>query len=204
MTTRPHNHDPAPPTDEEVDDAALVRMAKVNAAAFDALYRRYAERVYRYCYTRTGNQQDAEDLTTQIFMAALESLGRYRERHCFAAWLFGIARNVCAAYHRRHYRHPEVDLAQDSEDWTMMVITAAVNVSSDPEHRLDRQALIQCMRAAIQNLSDERREALYLRFWSELKTREIAAVMDKTADAVKMLVWRGIQDLRRRCHHETT
>jgi RNA polymerase sigma-70 factor (ECF subfamily) len=175
-------------------------MAKVNAEAFDALYRRYAERVYRYCYTRTGNQQDAEDLTAQIFMAALESLGRYRERHCFAAWLFGIARNVCAAYHRCHYRHPEVNLAHDSEDWTLIALTEAVTLLPNPEHRLDRQALIQCMRTAIQSLSDERREALYLRFWSELKTQEIAAVMDKTVGAVKMLVWRGIQDLRRRCH----
>ncbi|HQE93025.1 MAG TPA: sigma factor [Anaerolineae bacterium] len=76
----------------EVPDADLARQAQAGEqAAFAALYRRYLPRVYRYFYVRTGAVQPAEDLTSQTFMAALESLPRYRERGTFAAWLFAIA-----------------------------------------------------------------------------------------------------------------
>jgi len=58
----------------ELDDAELVVAAKSDRGAFDALYRRYVRRVYRYCYAHTGERTHAEDLTAQVFLAALEGL----------------------------------------------------------------------------------------------------------------------------------
>ncbi len=91
---------------QTTDELALVRRTRTDAQAFGALYDRYVQRVYRYCYYRTSNTHEAEDLTAQIFLAALEGIPRYRQDGHFAAWLFSIARNKVAAYHRRAPHEP--------------------------------------------------------------------------------------------------
>ena len=70
----------------QLDDASLAKDAALNEEAFTALYRRYVAPIYRYLYHRLGNANDAEDLTAQVFMEALEGLASYRERGSFSAW----------------------------------------------------------------------------------------------------------------------
>lgn len=88
-TTMPKNH--VVPMDDEVQ---FIERAKVDPTAFEPLYERYVERVYAYCLKRTGNVQDAEDLTSQVFVKILNSLHTYRAGGLFSAWLFRIAHNV--------------------------------------------------------------------------------------------------------------
>ena len=76
----------------QLEDGQLVRLAREDHDAFDVLYRRYVTPVYRYCYARTNNVADAEDLTTQTFLVMLESIDRYRSG-CNSAW--SIARHKC-------------------------------------------------------------------------------------------------------------
>ncbi len=83
------------------DEADLLRGARQDPARFGEIYELYVKRVYRYLYSRAGNAQEAEDLTAQTFLAALESLDRFKEDGCFAAWLFGIARNKVVDHYRR-------------------------------------------------------------------------------------------------------
>src|SRR5512142_165029 len=81
-------------TRAQVEDVAtLVKNAKDDPCAFGRLYDIYVQPVYRYLYSRVGSAHDAEDLTSQTFLAALEHLPRYEERGQFAAWLFRIARS---------------------------------------------------------------------------------------------------------------
>ena len=83
-------------------EAALVRAAQDDPAAFGALYDRYLDRVYSYARARTANEEDAADLAHQVFQRALEALPRYRAQSApFAAWLFRIARNAAIDRHRR-------------------------------------------------------------------------------------------------------
>src|SRR5438270_7946671 len=91
----------------ERDEAALVRAAQDDPAAFGALYEAHVDRVYAYFRSRTENIQDATDLTQQAFLQALDALPRYRPGKVpFAAWLFRIARNLAINFHRR--RRPAV------------------------------------------------------------------------------------------------
>ena len=178
----------------EPDDGALVKAAQADRDAFDALYRRYVTRVYRYCCTHAGNRADAEDLTAQTFLAALEGLPRYRGRGPFAAWLFGIARRKCADHHRSRY----ADRSEPLEMTNPLPDPSA----PDPEQSVYRNNVLDCVQQALPHLSPDRREALQLRFWGGLKAREVAAVMRRSEDAVKMLVSRAVADLRRRCLDE--
>src|SRR5579871_5544010 len=84
------------------DESALVAAAQADPAAFDALYRRYLARVYRYLRAQVGSDEDAADLTQHVFLRALDALPRYRPRGApFAAWLFRIARHAATDAYRR-------------------------------------------------------------------------------------------------------
>jgi RNA polymerase sigma-70 factor (ECF subfamily) len=127
------------------DDATLIVAAREDPAAFDVLYRRYVTRIYRYCYSRTENAAVAEDLTAQTFLAALESIGTFRGDGSVAAWLFGIASNVCKGYHRYRQRHPQEPLetvAQRKDAET-----------ADPERRAYRRGILDCAQRVLPQLS---------------------------------------------------
>ena len=176
------------------DDETLAAAARSDHAAFDALYRRYVNRVYRYCYTHAHNAADAEDLTAQTFLAALEGIGRYRGRGPFAAWLFSIARHKCSDYHRARYKRRDeaLEKAERLPDPATPDLTAHTY----------RQRVVDCVQRVLSVLSEDRQEAIRLRFWGGLSTRETAKVMRRSRGAVKMLVSRGISDLRERCLDE--
>lgn len=181
----------ATPPERVRDDATLAEAARSDYAAFEQLYRRYATRVYRYCYTHTGNARDAEDLTAQTFLAALEGIGRYGGRGSFAAWLFGIAWRKCKDHYRRQYSRQEEDLVQ--------ALNLPDPASPDLERHARRQEILDCVQQIWSMLSEDRQEALRLRFWGGLNTKETAATMGRSRGAVKMLVSRAIADLRERC-----
>ena len=174
----------------ELADNDLARLARHDHDAFEALYRRYVTPIYRYCYARTDNVTDAEDLTAQTFLAVTESIDRYREARNFPAWLFGIARHKCADHHRAAYAKRQ----QSLDD-----IEFADPEPEDAEERLIRNSILECVERLLAYLSPDRLEALRLRYWGGLSMREAASVMQRSEAAFKMLVSRAISDLRERC-----
>ena len=183
MTTLMIEQTEHPPT----DDRALVREAVTNADAFAVLYQQYVSRVYRYHMAHTGNIKDAEDLTSQTFMAALEGLRSYRGDGSFAAWILGIASKKRLLYFRG--RRPEVPLE------------AALRVPS-PSLTTDKAAYqrlrLESISRALKKIPKDRAEAVILYYFGELSNKEIGLVLHKSEAAVKMLVSRGLQDLRER------
>ncbi len=171
-----------------MDEAQLASQARSDAKAFAELYRRHVTRVYRYHMAHTGNTGDAEDLTSQTFVAALESIRSYRGSGSFAAWLMGIAVRKRALFFRSH-KFVETPLER------------AVEVA-DPGMGTDksafRQMQLQEVRRALQQLSPDRAEAIALCFFGGLEPCEAGRVLGKSEGAIKMLLSRGLQDLRTR------
>ncbi len=165
------------------DEPALVRLAQSDAQAFGALYDRYIQRVYRYCYYRTNNASEAEDLTAQIFLAALEGMSRYRQDGHFAGWLFSIARKKVADYHRHL---PHVSL----EEVTLPPIQMDLATEVETSQRRER------LRGLIQALGEEERELINLRYVAELSFAEIAKALRKNEEAVKKTLYRLIARLK--------
>ncbi|MEZ4860607.1 MAG: RNA polymerase sigma factor [Caldilineaceae bacterium] len=170
---------------ETLTDQELIRLAAQEQAAFTHLYRRYVKRVYGYLYSRVGNVEDAQDLTAQTFLGALGQLAGYRGTGSVAAWLVGIAHHKWVDWQRQ--RRPSISLS-------------AVENLADPAALPDEVFLQQLQREtleqALHGLTPERAEAIALRFFGELSNREVAVIMQKPESAVKMLVHRGLQDLR--------
>src|SRR5664280_2459738 len=87
-------------SDSLADESSLVSSAQRDPAEFAALYDRYFRQIYHYLYIRVGSAAEAEDLTAQTFLAALEALPGYHHRGHFAGWLFTIARNKVRDFYR--------------------------------------------------------------------------------------------------------
>ncbi|MEW6288085.1 MAG: RNA polymerase sigma factor [Chloroflexota bacterium] len=181
MTTLMDIQTQSPP----VEETELARQAVSDAEAFAELYRRHVTRVYRYHIAHTGSVKDAEDLTSQTFLAALEGIRSFRGDAPFAAWLMGIASRRRALFFRGRRR--EVPLE-------------AVEYYPNPAPPTDKAAALRLQIAsvarALRRISPDRAEAVILHFFGGLKHSEAARVLGKTEAAVKMLVSRGLQDLR--------
>jgi RNA polymerase sigma-70 factor (ECF subfamily) len=170
----------------EPSDADLVRRARTteDQEAFAVLYRRYVTLVYRYFYARTGDVQQAEDLTAQTFVAALEGLARYRERGTFAGWLFTIAARRLAD----HFRHRPTVRWDDVAD--------RISSTPPPEASVEHTEQMTRLAHAVQTLSPGRAQAVALHFFGELSLGETARVMGRSKVAVKSLIHRALRDLR--------
>jgi len=164
--------------DQEI--SALVAQAQRDPAAFGALYDHYVKAVYRYHANRVGDAEDAQDLTAQTFLAALEALPRYRHRGSFAAWLFQIARSKAVDFFRR--RRAQASIEQTG--------------ARAPQEPLAHIAEIDQLRTLLRALGDDERELLNLRYVAELKLSEIAAVFGKSEDAVKKSLYRLLARLQ--------
>ena len=177
----------------EDDDLTLVRHAQRDLRAFSPLYERYATQVYRYLLFRVGNVDDAQDLTSQTFLAAMESLPKYRGQSQFVAWLLGIARHKTVDQFRRRKPEVEIEIAENLSD------------SDDrPDDLIGRQLQIEQVMRKLNTLAPDRAEALTLRLFAELEVREIAQIMERDEAAVRMLVWRGLKDLQAQLTREET
>jgi RNA polymerase sigma-70 factor (ECF subfamily) len=170
-----------------IDEAELVQQAISSADAFAELYRRHITRVYRYHVAHTGNTKDAEDLTSQTFMAALEGIRSFRGTGSFAAWIMGIASKKRLMF----FRGTKPDVPLD----------AALHYPSPdlPTDKAASQRLqLQSISRALRQISPDRAEAISLTFFGGLSNLETGRVLKKSEAAVKMLVSRGLQDLRER------
>jgi RNA polymerase sigma-70 factor (ECF subfamily) len=174
------------PTAMAIDaDRALAQKASRNPQAFSELYERHVDRVYRYLLSRTGNRDDAQDLTSQTFLTALEQLPRYRGEGVFVAWLMGIARNKATDHFRN--RRPETDIDESFD---------LPDSGEATDDLVERQLAVESVARKLKVLAPDRAEALSLRLFGGLEVAEIAPILGKNEAAVRMLVFRGLRDLQ--------
>lgn len=171
------------------DEAAFVAQARHDPAAFGVLYERYVERIFAYIYHRVGNVQETEDLTARTFYRALDKLDTYEDRGLpFSAWLFRIAHNLVANWHRDRGRRRFLSLDRlwlHSRD------------GDTPEAHVEKAETHEALWGAINRLPAERRDLLLYKFSSRLSNLEIGQMMDKSEGAIKSLYFRTLAALRK-------
>ena len=170
------------------DEVALTLAAQGDGEAFGVLYERYVGRIYTYIYYRTGNSDDAEDLTARVFYRAMRHIGNYRHRGLpFSAWLYRIAHNLVANWHRDNSRRKEIPL-----DDALL----SRQISDHPEYELlvseERERLLRVIR----RMPADRQQLLILKFVEHLSNAEIGQIMGRSEGAVKSLYHRTLLNLR--------
>ncbi len=172
------------PSDDEVLEAAI----SGDNEAFGELYERYVTRIFNYIYYRVGNVSDAEDLTERVFIRALRHIANYNQRGLpFSAWLYRIAHNLVANWHRDSSRRKDVPLDDG------LLLSQHFNF---PEQELLRGEEQERLLQVIHSLPEERQELLILKFVDDLSNAEIGKVMGRTEGAIKSLYHRTLLAIR--------
>lgn len=171
------------------EEEKLLKLAQSGQVeAFGALYELHVERVYHYLLIRLGNSQDAEDLTTEVFLKAWKALPKFRHLGVpFSAYLLRIARNTAIDQARR--RPPPVSLEQTSEP---------VDHRPDLLDRLVQKQEEYTMNHALNSLNDDYQKILILRFIEGLSLQETAGALGRSVGAVRVLQHRALKALNKR------
>ena len=170
------------------DELNLVARAGSDAEAFGVLYERHVRRIYNYIFYRTGNHHDAEDLTARVFQRALRHVGKFEDKGVpFSAWLYRIAHNLVANWHRDRSRRPTVPLEDNLLPTGAGPHPEAVAVASEEQRHLVE---------AVRRLPGDRQQLLILKFVERLSNAEIGVIMGRTEGAIKSLYHRTLNTLR--------
>ena len=169
-------------------DQVLIARARGDRSAFGELYERYVDRIYAYLLYRTGSRPDAEDLTQRVFSQALAAIADHDPAAGSAGgWLFTIAHNLLANYHRTRARRPSARLEAAAE-----AVDPAV-----PLEGVEAQEDARAVRRALARLSADRQHLILLKYVVGLSNAEIGRVLGKSEGAIKSLLRRTLGALRR-------
>lgn len=170
-------------------DSVLVNRAKKDPKEFGAIYERHVQKIYNYVYYRIGNKHEAEDLTARVFLRAMNNMPAYNNRGLpFSAWLYRIAHNLVANWHRDGQRRSTVPLDSQLPSYTD---------TERPDRITETNEQTAQLLQAIRGLPDDRQELLILKFVERLPNAEIARMMRRSEGAVKSLYHRTLLALRK-------
>ena len=172
----------------DFDEKAIVDAAQGgDQTALSALYDHYFPRVYRYVSTRLSTTEDAEDVTTEIFLRIIENLRSFAWRGLpFGAWVFRIARNEVVS----HVRRQKVRTA------TAQLTESIQDPSPDHVDLIVTAFTVATVREAAEKLPEAQRQVIALRFGAGLSVAETAKSLGKTENNVKVLQHKAIAKLQ--------
>ncbi len=175
-------------TEENLPDIETLsgKAVEGNGDAFGKLYDIYIDRVYRHIYYKVGNKEDTEDLAQKTFLRAWDAIGKYRKTSTpFIAWLLKISNNLVIDFYRS--RKPDEDIDFDS-----LTAKPEMNPEIITEERFTREEI----RKAIRKLKGDQQQVILMRYIEDFSYSEIAAALGKTEGAVRVILHRGLVNLR--------
>jgi RNA polymerase sigma-70 factor, ECF subfamily len=152
----------------------------------EGLYNEYFRKIARYAYARVGDSSEAEDIASEVFIKALDSLKTYQERGLpMQAWLFKIAHNLV------------VDcLTRKSKRSVLPLDTVEVAEEDDPVRTAETNFELVRVKRAMQELTFDQQEVVTLRFFSGLSSKEVAEILNKKDGAVREMQSAALEKLR--------
>jgi len=163
---------------------------KQNPEAFAKLYDLYARRIYRFIFFKVANREEAEDITSEVFLKAWNYVGEKKKIESFSGLLYKLARNSVIDLYRSKSRQTEVLSFDGSES------DIDINDNGKWESALGNKLETQKIIKALQKLKQEYREVVTLRYVEELEISEIAEITSKRQVAVRVTLHRGLKKLR--------
>ena len=153
---------------------------------FESIYDAHVVAIYRFIHARVGNRPDAEDLTAQVFMRAVEQLDTTRDEGQIVAWLYRVSQNAIADYWRAFYRLPLVGTEQVAPGWEPAA-------PGEPAPDADSDRASRRVEALLRRLPERYREVLELRFLRRLSVEETARQLGISHGNAKVLQYRALR-----------
>jgi RNA polymerase sigma-70 factor (ECF subfamily) len=171
-------------THSEVDHALVARFCRGDPDAFDGIFRRNQDYVYRLCLGMLGDEWWAQDATQEVFVRAYRGLHRFRGESSLRTWLYRITVNECLQQLRKRRCHETVEQADPTDS------------ESQFEDLTDLSAEMETVRAALRRLTPSHRAVLILRYFEEMSYEEIAHAMDSTVKRIRARLHRARESFR--------
>lgn len=124
--------------DQDEERRIIAQVCAGDANAFEALVVAYQKQVYNLALRTVGNEEDAADMTQEVFLRAYRALGSFRGESKFSVWLYRLTTNVCIDFLRSRRRHPTVSLTAADEDDEQPQFDIPADEASGPEQQLAR------------------------------------------------------------------
>lgn len=174
----------------EAEQSYIARAREGDSSAFGALYESYAPAIYRFIAVKVSTRQEAEDLLHEVFMSAWQKLPGFTEQGFpFGSWLYKIARNRVID----HYRTKKVSVSIDDETSGFEDLEDKVTPVGEA---LDQTLDIEAIKGALDQLSDEQREVIEMRFMADLSPAEIAQITGKREGTVRIIQFRALKKIK--------
>ena len=172
------------------NEEVLIEKAKSDADSFGVLYDHYFQRVYSFVYSKVNTQEDAEDITAEVFEKILTGLSSYECRGLpFGAWVFRIARNVIINHYNATSKKKTTDLDEIAE-------LSTDEEKSSPSIKAKHSELSNSVERVIKGLPEREQSILQLKFFSGLNNREIALTMGITEQNVGIILFRTLRKIK--------
>ncbi|MFO1499351.1 MAG: sigma-70 family RNA polymerase sigma factor [Verrucomicrobiota bacterium] len=187
---------PPPPTTEDEDRQAMVRLASGHEASLDELMGRHAERLFHYLNRLLQDESEAADLAQEAFVRVYQHRARFNPAQKFSTWIYAIATNLARDRWRWRARRPEVPLdakgSETGEDLGNQIPQPGV----DPQAALIAAERGEMVREAIARLPEDLRVPLVLAEYEQQSHEQIGAVLGCSAKAIEMRLYRARKQLR--------
>jgi RNA polymerase sigma-70 factor (ECF subfamily) len=173
------------------DESLLARYREGDGAAFEILYARHRQGLYRFLLGLSGSAERAEEVYQDTWLSLIRSASQPQGRATFRTWLYQIARNRLIDHWRKHGVHQPLHDSYDEQ------AHALADETSDPEQLLSLSRDSQRLDTALQSLPADQREVFLLRAYSDLDLPQIAALTETPLETVKSRLRYAQQKLRR-------
>jgi len=175
---------------ERSDEEIVSQVRDGDKEAFSGLILRYQKQIFNLMYRYSRSEQEAADLTQEVFLRAYEKIHRFRPGGSFFSWLYTMALNRARDWSRKQKRWWSHQ--QEMRD----AGAAAISGVSGQERLLLRQEDLAQLQEALGRLPDETRELLMLRYHHNRSVKEAAEIFSISESAVKMRILRGLKQLQ--------
>lgn len=183
------NFNQATPVMADSESQIIAQIQSGNMDQFVILYDRYIDKIYKFIFFRTLHREHAEDLTSQVFIRAMDKISTFKpDKGTFQAWLYQIARNIMIDEFRKQKPTDNIDEHEN--------LPSNENI----ENEVDKGINAQRLKKLLQQLPDESQELVTMRLWNELSYAEISSITGKTEGSLKMQFSRIIDKLQASAH----
>ncbi len=182
---------------DAADRADMERLAAGHDAALNDLMQRHSTPLFHFLCRMLNNEDDAQDLAQETFVRVYRARESFRLNEKFTTWLFTIAANLARNHFRWRSRHPNVSLEAESDTTEETLGSKLPAQDATPGEQALAAERAVAVRAAVQALPEDMREAIVLCEWEERSVAEAATILDSTPKAVESRLYRARQVLRK-------
>lgn len=182
---------------DDLDRQDMVQLAAGHAASLNSLMDRHAQRLFHYLVRVLGNEEDADEVAQESFARVYQHCAEFQANRRFSTWLYSIASNLARDRLRWRKRHPQMSLDAPSPVTGEEYGHTLPDRGANPREALETEERGEWVRRAVGRLPEELRVPLVLAEYEGHSHAEIGAILNCTAKAVEMRIYRARHELRR-------